>query len=209
MDQTVMSFAGTAARGSAIPTPVTGMYTHLEDTPPRLEFYNGSSFQSPFGMTLVQTTTFTSSTLIRLNSVFSSKYDNYVIVGQISSASTTASIRARFLSAVDTPTSSSNYNGSGFAAWISGGLNSFNAVSEATFFGGITNGTLGGAFTLNVISPFLTTRTAIFGDSIAFNNHERFSRANTFTDTTSLNGIQFECGATLTGNIRVYGLRNS
>jgi hypothetical protein len=32
MDQTVMSFAGTAARGSAIPSPVEGMVTFLEDS---------------------------------------------------------------------------------------------------------------------------------------------------------------------------------
>jgi hypothetical protein len=32
MDQTVMSFAGTAARGSAITTPVEGMVTYLEDS---------------------------------------------------------------------------------------------------------------------------------------------------------------------------------
>jgi hypothetical protein len=32
MDQSVMSFAGTAARGSAIPSPVDGMLTYLEDT---------------------------------------------------------------------------------------------------------------------------------------------------------------------------------
>lgn len=31
-DQTVMTFAGTAARGSAIPTPVEGMLTYLEDS---------------------------------------------------------------------------------------------------------------------------------------------------------------------------------
>jgi hypothetical protein len=32
MDQSVMSFAGTAARGSAIATPVEGMVTYLEDS---------------------------------------------------------------------------------------------------------------------------------------------------------------------------------
>jgi len=49
MDQTVMSFAGTAARGSAILTPVEGMTTYLEDTN-RLEVYTGSSYQGvPLG----------------------------------------------------------------------------------------------------------------------------------------------------------------
>jgi hypothetical protein len=41
MDQSVMSFAGTAARGSAITTPVEGMTTYLEDSD-RYESYSGA-----------------------------------------------------------------------------------------------------------------------------------------------------------------------
>jgi hypothetical protein len=49
MDQSIMSFAGTAARGSAIPSPVEGMTTYLENTN-RLEVYTGSSYQAvPLG----------------------------------------------------------------------------------------------------------------------------------------------------------------
>jgi hypothetical protein len=179
--------------------------------------WNGSAWDAPsatnvltvpVGLEFISSTPFTSSTLVRLNSIFSSKYDNYVIVAQVSSASGTASIRARFLTGVDAPTSSSNYNGAGFSAWSAGGLSNYTSINEATFFGGITNGTLGGAWTLNVISPFLSTRTAIFQDSVAFNNHERFNRASTFNETTSVTGIQFESGATLTGVVKVYGMRN-
>jgi hypothetical protein len=43
MDQTVMSFAGTAARGSAIATPVEGMVTYLNDID-SLSVYNGTAF---------------------------------------------------------------------------------------------------------------------------------------------------------------------
>jgi hypothetical protein len=43
MDQTVMSFAGTAARGSAIATPVEGMLTYLEDSN-TYESYNGTAY---------------------------------------------------------------------------------------------------------------------------------------------------------------------
>jgi hypothetical protein len=43
MNQMVMTFAGTAARGSAIPTPTEGMLTYLADTD-TFEFYDGSSF---------------------------------------------------------------------------------------------------------------------------------------------------------------------
>ena len=43
MDQTVMVFAGTAARGSAIGTAVEGMYAHLNDTD-ELTYYDGSAW---------------------------------------------------------------------------------------------------------------------------------------------------------------------
>jgi hypothetical protein len=45
MNQMVMTFAGTAARGSAIATPTEGMLTYLADTD-TFEFFNGSSFVS-------------------------------------------------------------------------------------------------------------------------------------------------------------------
>jgi hypothetical protein len=43
MDQSVMSFAGTAARGSAIGTATEGMVTYLQDTD-SLQMFNGSSY---------------------------------------------------------------------------------------------------------------------------------------------------------------------
>jgi len=43
MNQTIMVFAGTAARGSAIGTATEGMYSHLNDTD-TLEYYNGSAW---------------------------------------------------------------------------------------------------------------------------------------------------------------------
>ena len=48
MDQTIMVFAGTAARGSAIGTATEGMYSHLNDTD-RLEYYNGSAWVTAGG----------------------------------------------------------------------------------------------------------------------------------------------------------------
>jgi len=48
MNQTIMVFAGTAARGSAIGTATEGMYTHLNDTD-ALEYYNGSAWVSAGG----------------------------------------------------------------------------------------------------------------------------------------------------------------
>jgi len=46
MQQTIMVFAGTAARGSAIGTPTEGMFTYLQDTD-AVEYYTGANW-TPF-----------------------------------------------------------------------------------------------------------------------------------------------------------------
>jgi hypothetical protein len=50
MDQAVMSFAGTASRGSAIATPVEGMTTFLQDSNV-LSIYDGSSWKNSLAVT--------------------------------------------------------------------------------------------------------------------------------------------------------------
>ena len=54
MNQSVMSFAGTASRGSAIPTPIEGMTTYLEDTDV-LQIWNGSIWKAVGGSGVLQT----------------------------------------------------------------------------------------------------------------------------------------------------------
>jgi hypothetical protein len=71
MDQSIMTFAGTAARGSAISTPVEGMYSHLNDTD-SLEYYNGSAWVSAGGGKILQVlmgTTTTSTTTTSVSGV--------------------------------------------------------------------------------------------------------------------------------------------
>jgi hypothetical protein len=47
-DQTIMTFAGTAARGSAIGTATEGMYTHLNDTD-TLQYFDGTDWVNRIG----------------------------------------------------------------------------------------------------------------------------------------------------------------
>jgi hypothetical protein len=44
-DQTIMVFAGTAQRGSAILSPSEGMFTYITDVD-ALEYYDGSAWQA-------------------------------------------------------------------------------------------------------------------------------------------------------------------
>lgn len=55
-DQTVMVFAGTAARGSAIPTPTEGMVTYLSDSN-LVEAYTGAEFKPVSSILQVVSTT--------------------------------------------------------------------------------------------------------------------------------------------------------
>jgi hypothetical protein len=50
MDQSIMSFAGTAARGSAIATPVEGMAAYLNDSN-LVSIYDGSAWKNSLGVT--------------------------------------------------------------------------------------------------------------------------------------------------------------
>ena len=43
MNQMIQTFAGTAARGSALPTPTAGMITYLSDTN-TFQYWNGTSY---------------------------------------------------------------------------------------------------------------------------------------------------------------------
>jgi hypothetical protein len=65
MDQAVMSFAGTAARGSAIPSPVEGMVTYLNDLD-RLEVYT-NDWKAVGGILQVVSTTKTDTFSVALS----------------------------------------------------------------------------------------------------------------------------------------------
>jgi hypothetical protein len=79
-DQTVMSFAGTAARGSAIPTPSEGMAAYLSDSN-IVQYYSGASWATvgptaAGGMTLLSTTTLSgaSTTISSIDQTYTNLY---------------------------------------------------------------------------------------------------------------------------------------
>jgi hypothetical protein len=92
MDQSVMNFASSAARSSAIPTPTEGMVTYRSDIDD-LELYDGSSFVRVGGLTLLKSQTFSAVSSVLIDDVFTSKYRNYRIV--LSSTGTASNARAR------------------------------------------------------------------------------------------------------------------
>jgi hypothetical protein len=76
MDQTVMNFAGTAARSSAIATPTTGMVTYRSDID-GLELYNGSSWLGVGAEQYITSASFSSTSSLEFTNVFSDTYKFY------------------------------------------------------------------------------------------------------------------------------------
>jgi hypothetical protein len=204
MDQTVMSFAGTAARGSAIPSPVEGMYTHLEDAPARTEFWTGSAWQTPSGLTLLrQEPIGTTVGSVVFNNIFSSTYDAYrvVIVGSTSSAA--SFLRLSFPS-VDIR----------WASWRAGVFDSARggSLGESSMPVGRGHGSGAPAVltAFEIINPFSTTWTHISVDNFQeTGNVDTYMISGMQQNLTSFTSFTITpASGTLTGGIiSVYGYR--
>jgi hypothetical protein len=208
MDQTVMSFAGTAARGSAIPTPVEGMYTHLEDTD-NLQFWNGSAWVAPAGMTHLRTTSFTGQSSVNIDNVFTSAFANYKMILTIDNCSINGAgwgMRVRTGGVTNT---SANYAWGQLTIGALASLNfanTNNLTSTYIDFGGM-NSTAGGNCDVNIFKPQLTEFTGF--TSVAGGNLFT-STGGCMTVNTSYDGLAvFPTSGTFTGTARIYGLRNA
>jgi hypothetical protein len=216
MEQSVMYFGGTAARASAIPTPTTGMTSYIGVTGtasiPQIEVYTGSAWQTPYGLTEVANVSFTSAASIAIDNVFTSTYDNYKIIFNLSAMSgNTETDMLIYLRAggVDTSTnfvSERLYQESTTigANRVTTGRVAFMSSTYPTF----TN------FDLTMYGPKLTRKTVWTSHGFYVQNNGTPNQALTsgYQDTTtSFDGIKFipNSAVTISGTFRIYGLRNS
>jgi hypothetical protein len=208
MDQSIMSFAGTAARGSAIPSPVTGMYTHLEDSNPvpRLQFWNGSDWASPLGTTLLASNTFTTQSSVALDNIFTSEFRFYDIY--LTGTGSTGTGLSAFLRSGSTDLSTSTYT----SQQINVSGTTFGASSSSGT--GWSIGTFRSAgpsfFNFTLANPFLVSETQLMMIGVDRTSPARMEQcANANTSVASYNGIRFAVSpGTISGQVTVYGRRS-
>jgi hypothetical protein len=209
MNQTVMSFAGTASRAASIGTPVEGMYTHLEDVD-RLEFWNGSAWRSPFGLTLVNTTTFTAQNAFNIDNVFTTAYDNYKVIFTLTHSgssgfyvqlraggSTVAGSDYKYQTVRVTGTSVSGLSSTATSAWPS--FNSNGAARNANI-------------TMNIYDPARAIQTLMDWSAWTWDGSQFGGMAWGFEgNNLARDGLRITTDATftLTGTVRIYGYRNA
>lgn len=201
MDQTVMSFAGTAARGSAIPSPVAGMTTYLEDTKD-LQIYNGTSYDSPFGMTLLVNQSFSASSGVSLSNIFTSNFSRYRILYNAVAASGSPELYVRFRE--NTTDVATGYTGGYSEVGPTGATSTIgmNNVNQITLIRDITDSSV--SFDL-----FRTaTNGSITGTGFNPNEGAAFYVGARRASMTNFTGISFiPAASTMTGNVKVYGYR--
>ena len=150
-------------------------------------------------------TTFSASSSVSVNNVFSSSYANYLVIGDyVGTAAAGVSLRLRVSGADNT---TANYNsqsiyGAGSTAGAARAL-------SATSMNFIDVSTDPSFCHINVINPFATAKTGIGGYGI-YALTEAQNKMCTFNATTSFTGFTiFPSTGTMTGTLRVYGLANS
>ena len=203
MDQSVMSFASSTARGSAIASPVEGMLSYLEDIN-RYESYNGSNWVSPFGTTLVASSTFTSQTSVNLDIIFTAQFRYYDFF--VSASSTVVQgLRSRLRSG-STDLDTTTYNTQRLFAATST-VGAFNSTSQ-TFWEFAAVRTTGiGLIKGTISNPFIVGETQAISHNVDRLAGTELGMGGFYnTSSASYNGIRFfVASGTMTGNISIYG----
>jgi len=157
----------------------------------------------------ITTSTFSAVSAANVDSVFSSTYQNYLILMAINSSSGSNAMNLRFRSSGSTNTSSnygSNWEYAAFGGGASGQLGSA-AGSDIAYISDITGG--GAYYAMTLFNPFASEKTLGVYTGVQTNSY-RATGAIQYATTTSFDGISFISAAgTITGNISIYGYKNS
>lgn len=163
------------------------------------------------GLTLITRSTFTTSSAVNVNDVFSATYENYLILFKVSAcsvANATTNMRMRVSGADNT---TANYATGSWEANVSGGTNRSSNAATAFFTGGADidkNYTM----TQTILSPFKTENTTFTALSFNTATTGAYARAiysaGLFDGTTSFTGFSvFPGSGTITGTVAVYGYK--
>lgn len=165
------------------------------------------------GLTLITAQTFSATTSVNVNSCFSSTYQNYKLILVITSVSATTPVHMRMRSGTTTNTSSNYYWNRMYIQGTTSTVQSSGTSTEDSmkYVGEFSTGI--GTSHIEVFTPFETNTTSIITQSNfnyvpSFPLHTVVSSGQTSV-TTSYDGFTLiTTGATMTGNLRVYGYNN-
>lgn len=158
----------------------------------------------------LSTTTATTASTISINTVFNSTYANYVVTYSLTGSTSSTPLNWRMrVSGADN--SSASYFQSGSYATVAGTLAVLTTSAGTQFrIGAVESGSVGTG-NINVFNPFDSgLKTHMHHSSIMQNGVQTEYIGDLFNLTTSFDGFTiYPTSGTVTGTVRIYGLRNS
>ena len=171
----------------------------------------GLNWATPAGGDLVRiaTTSFSASSAVNLNDIFSTTYTNYMVVLNITSTASTGNLQARLrVSGADNTTSNyfSVYEFIDSAGATAGSTKNANASFWQLSF--VSSQELSIPFT--IAQPFQTQKTSISAPAFFAGDTYKITSAGNFIATTSFTGMSFITSAgTITGEAIIYGMKRA
>jgi hypothetical protein len=213
MNQSVMTFATSAARATAIPTPTEGMVTYRNDVD-ILELYNGVAWVPAAGRNLITTQTFTSTNAINVDGVYSSLYSNYEIFISLTSV-TGSTMQVDYQHRQGSSTINTNYQSQRLFYFCSTIVADTvaGATTSTPVFGGTGAANPGAPFShIYVANPFLSqpTKTLCNSSNGAIPSGVIDQKTSSIqTQSISLTGFRLFCNSTnvASGTLSVYGVK--
>jgi hypothetical protein len=214
MDQTVMNFATSAARASAIPTPTEGMTSYISTTGtatiPQIEVYTGSAWETPYGYTLLSSGTLSGAADLIMDNV-TSDYRNYRFLFNGTTSTQQGQVGLNLRNSTGNLLGAnyaftSMYHATNATTLIFGG--SFGNANGTIFGIGGNSGTSGVLdIQTNASNPTWQGRFAAIFDGAAQSSNILAGGYNA-TVSGGITGIRiFGVSCTLTGTYQLYGAR--
>jgi hypothetical protein len=174
--------------------------------------WNGSAWDSPAGqpfivpgLTLLNSTSFTSQTTINIDNVFSADYDYYKILVNITGTSTFG-MNLQLRASGSPITANYAYQR---LILIGGTFSNTYLASEASMPIGDSGNGQATYHEISVVKPFQAQRTQFYNFAQTLRSGVSLEHyAGVQQSTTSATGFNLICASAITGDVRVYGMRN-
>jgi hypothetical protein len=162
-------------------------------------------------LTYISGSSFTSAASVSLDSVFTSTYQNYLVMLNISSGTGQITMRFRAGGSDNTAASYSYYTH--YIAFGSSWSPAITNLADQTSMGFnvLDNSNYNIPFT--IMNPQLAQKTQVNSPMTSFNYNTTGNytalNAGFFNATTQFDGIKFSAGTSMTGTLKIYGIANS
>jgi hypothetical protein len=185
----------------AIKTFTTGEVLTAADT---------NTYLANSGLVYISGTTTTAATIF-LDGVFTSTYSNYLVTFSSTNTTATGTLNFRVRTSGTALTSQYRFGQTAYF-YDTGTAFAYSGASAAGFPLAVTTASAYGSGTCTILNPALAQKTTMLSDGAAdYTNYIGASSRGHVNNTATYDGIQVyqDSGGTITGTLRVYGIRQA